>query len=801
MKRTTEIKAIVIAALATMLSAFLVSFLFASCSRELNFPREAPAGDYLSFNATLDDAATKTYLDGVQVKWENADKVALWYGTLNTEMTRADYHVGSIGDDARHATLNGFAQTSADYISVYPLSAALDCSKKGKVTIDFPVKQEIRSGSFASGANVSVAYSNTTDLSFKNIGGLLALKVSTTGGHLIKEIRLVGTSAMAGEVEIKQASIAAGEPAVDKFNEGVNFLTLDCGDGLEDPSGVSFSEGFSENEGNWGTSPKQNVGSSEIYLETPGTWESTKAASGSATTKAGAYSGDFTYYLVSLPGTHTGFALTFVDSDGKTAVAKSSHSFEITRNSNTLIADISLPDDKFKDSPKVYINEIHTHNNQIELWNPNDFSVDLTGWLLVKDEKSWAFPVGSVIPAKGYKVVTAGQTDCADGPMFGISGDKGFVLSLVSGTTVDCIDNSGEGKKVIGTTETYGRKTDGSNEWVIFTDDGTIYESGVCDGDNSKGTIKGDEPATATVVLNEINGNDKYAELYNRGAETVDMTGWTLHKDDSKVWTASDESQLSLAPGAYMVINFVKKSKDPKEAASGLSAGKTVKVELKDKSGASVDVFTRGAESTGWGDIDLPEHEEWSFSRVPNGTGAWKYALPTKGAENGPATGTIEQYPAANGGVILNELNGNDKFIELYNTSTDYPISLEDMTLYKDDGTEAIWTGAPGYAVAPGGYVLLYSEDVIDKYPGHDSGLVFTSGLSPKKTLKIELRDAAGTSLDIFTRGEKGEGWGAKIPECTDSYGRTPDGTGSWKLIDKTPGSANGDSKGDIPQN
>ena len=712
-----------------------------SCTKVNGPVSKTDTGDYVTFNATVGDEVSKTFLDGVQVKWNATDEINVWYGKLDSAMTGCKYFIGSIdGTDARKATFNGFAVPSITYMAVYPYSEINECSKKGKLTITIPMVQKSVPGSFAPGANVSVAYSTTSDLSFQNIGGLLAVKVLSTGGHTVKSIRLTGTSALSGEVAIKQASIAKGNPVVDEVTEGVNYIDLNFGDGVS------------------------NVDES------------------------------LSYYLVALPGTHTSFVMTFVDSEGKTTRLQQTAGLTIERNGNTLLASVGAPSDASKwrtDPTGLYINEIFCHEDRIELWNSNDFDIDLSGWMLVKDEKSWAFPLGSSIAANGYKVVCAGQTDCSNGPTFGVSGDKGFVLSLVNGSTVDCIDNSGDDKKVIGETETFGRRTDGSDEWVIFSK-GTIYEEGVCDGDNSKGTVKGDEPATATVVLNEINGNDKYAELYNYGSKDADITGWMLEKDGKTVWTATDASQCTIAAGGYLAIDFVSKSTDPKEASSGISAKKNLKLALQDASGNDVDVFKRGEKGEGWGETTLPENKTNSFSRTPDGTGAWKYAAPTKGTANGPATGTIEQYPAANGNVVLNELDGNSKFIELYNTSTDWPVSLEDVTLYKDDDeTEAIWTGAPGYAVAPGGYVLLYSEDVIGSHPEHDAGLVFASGLSPKKTLKIELRDAAGTSLDIFTRGEKGEGWGAKISECTDSYGRVADGIGAWYLTQSTPGAAN----------
>ena len=158
------------------------------------------------------------------------------------------------------------------------------------------------------------------------------------------------------------------------------------------------------------------------------------------------------------------------------------------------------------------------------------------------------------------------------------------------------------------------------------------------DGDNSKGTVKQDEPViTSSVVLNEVNGNDKYVELHNLTDQPVDITGWKLEKDEKLVWTASDASQCTLAAHAYLVIDFVKGSENPKEAASGISAGKSVKVELKNAAGGCIDVFIRGSAS--WGTTISPCSD--SFGRTPDGSGPWKLIEPTPGTANGASKGDI----------------------------------------------------------------------------------------------------------------------------------------------------------------
>lgn len=80
----------------------------------------------------------------------------------------------------------------------------------------------------------------------------------------------------------------------------------------------------------------------------------------------------------------------------------------------------------------------------------------------------------------------------------------------------------------------------------------------------------------------------------------------------------------------------------------GLSGKKNIKFELLDADGKVLDTFIRGTEGAGWNQVSgYTNNKKASFSRVPDGSGEWVYAAPTKGAANGEKTGDIEQEPAA----------------------------------------------------------------------------------------------------------------------------------------------------------
>lgn len=561
----------------------LVGILAGACAKQAD---ETPESEqYVTIQATMDrNATTKTFLDGVQVKWEASDEIALWFGTLGTAMDDEECKLLS-GEGTTSATFRGFAPSKPAYMGVYPYSASIDCDKDGKLTVTLPTVQTATANSFGPATNVAVAYSETTDLAFKNLGGLMAVTLTGTGGHTVKTMRLTGTSALSGKVEIEKASIEAGTP-VASVTDGVEYVELTG----------SFTEGN-------------------------------------------------TYYFVVLPGDHTGFIITLYDDNRYITTTTSTHAYTITRNSNTLIANLTVP------------------------------------------VESWA--------------------------------------------------------RI---------------------------------------------PSEEKVVLNEIDCNAKRIELYNYGTTDEYLEDWALYKDGGAeaIWSGTTEI---IPAGGYLVLN---KGNDPGAGifTSGISPKKNLKLELKNASGTSKDIFTRGEEGAGWGKITLPENTKNSFSRVPDGDeGIWKYAAPTIGETNGGQTGTIEQYAMVKDVLILNELNGNknQKFIELRNVSG-ASYSLEGLTLHKDG--KLVWTGVADLSVATDGYVLLYSTDVTKTggaHEGYDARLTFSGGLSASKAVHVQLFNAAGAPLDIFNYATYS---GMPAPA---SYGRNADGV--WYYQAATPGAVNIDGE------
>lgn len=173
---------------------------------------------------------------------------------------------------------------------------------------------------------------------------------------------------------------------------------------------------------------------------------------------------------------------------------------------------------------------------------------------------------------------------------------------------------------------------------------------------------------TAGLVFNEICGSEKYIELYNNSDAEVDLKNVTIVKYDAKkteeggkstTWTGAADMKLAAKSWIYLESSDLA---DPNEDGDpnykyqssdhifigGLSGKKNIKLELLDADGKVIDTFIRGVEGAGWNQVSgYTNNKKASFSRVPDGTGEWVYAAPTKGVANGEKTGDIEQEPAA----------------------------------------------------------------------------------------------------------------------------------------------------------
>lgn len=150
--------------------------------------------------------------------------------------------------------------------------------------------------------------------------------------------------------------------------------------------------------------------------------------------------------------------------------------------------------------------------------------------------------------------------------------------------------------------------------------------------------------------------------------------------------------------------------------------------------------------------------------------------------------------PEQDTGVFLNELDGNSKFIEFYNTD-DKDADISGYSLFKDE-EKTIYIAPAGTVVPAKGFFVIEGNAV--DYAGG-----FTSGLSADKATKIELLDSNGKSIDTFCNPPTDSSGTWQDPGTYSgksgkrSFSRYVDGTGDWYISEATPGAANiqGDTK------
>lgn len=121
------------------------------------------------FTAGID---TKAYLDGGAVKWSGNESITIWNGIVAAEFTTTDS-----GASATFSTAGEFTETGT-YTALYPHNGSAVFSA-GSVATTLPASQVATAGSFDPAANLAVASSTTTDLTFYNLVSYLKFTVPT----------------------------------------------------------------------------------------------------------------------------------------------------------------------------------------------------------------------------------------------------------------------------------------------------------------------------------------------------------------------------------------------------------------------------------------------------------------------------------------------------------------------------------------------------------------------------------------------------------------------------------------------
>lgn len=220
----------------------------------------------------------------------------------------------------------------------------------------------------------------------------------------------------------------------------------------------------------------------------------------------------------------------------------------------------SRGESNWKPAP-VVINEIFTRSvppaeDAIELFNPTAKAVDISGWWLSDDplqRRKYQFPVGTQIPAGGFRVITEAQLSSGTMPFqFDSSGDDAVLTAVKGGIETGFRSQAGFGPISEGVS--YGRVSTGTPAGTWKPD--LWPQLGVTLGSPNAG------PAIGPVVINEVhyhpadlpgsidNTRDEFIELHNPSTQTIQLAGWRLKGGSDYTFPAG----ISIAPGEYLLL-------------------------------------------------------------------------------------------------------------------------------------------------------------------------------------------------------------------------------------------------------
>lgn len=201
----------------------------------------------MSFTASLEqsDSATKTSLDGLNVVWNEGDKIRIF----NHSHQNGEVFTLKAGDGGKASgTFEGADIGSGPYYAIYPASATEGLVipfTESPLAINAVVEagQAYVANSFGSGANVAVAAATDLSLSFKNVFGVIAFTLK--GDATITKINLYsrGSDILNGSLQVTGIDTAepVGVVSAEATEENL-YKSLSCGTGvtLNSDPGVTF---------------------------------------------------------------------------------------------------------------------------------------------------------------------------------------------------------------------------------------------------------------------------------------------------------------------------------------------------------------------------------------------------------------------------------------------------------------------------------------------------------------------------------------------------------------------------------
>ena len=276
--------------------------------------------------------------------------------------------------------------------------------------------------------------------------------------------------------------------------------------------------------------------------------------------------------------------------------------------------------------------------------------------------------------------------------------------------------------------------------------------------------------SNGTTIADEDGAFEDWIEIYNYGTTTVNLNNFGLsdQTDNPYKWRFPN---IQLAAKEYIIVWASDKNR--------ISDKTKLHTNFKIKSGGETVILTNTSGTKISESPAVALATDKSYGRIPNGNGNWTFLnTPSPKANNSGASSAVVEKVAINEFVSSNisgikDENGDfEDWIEIYNYGS-VAVNLSGFGLSDDRATPYKWV-FPAVTISPNQYILVFASSKDRSNAGSELHTNFKIG-------------AGGETL--FLTNDNGllisGGPSANLVEDT-SYGRKPDGTGSW-LFFNTP--------------
>ncbi|OQX89029.1 hypothetical protein B6D60_00295 [candidate division KSB1 bacterium 4484_87] len=267
----------------------------------------------------------------------------------------------------------------------------------------------------------------------------------------------------------------------------------------------------------------------------------------------------------------------------------------------------------------------------VEIYNASSDPIDIGGMYItddLTDPTTWQIPDTSAdlttIPPKGFLIIWCDK-ESEEGVLHAeikLSGG-GEQIGIFAADGVTPIDTLTFGEQT--TDVSYGRTTDGGDEWAFFTEP----TPGRINNPNLMLYINEFLASNDTTFADEFGGYDDWIEIYNAGDEPVDVGGMYITDDlaDTTQWQipANRPDSTTIAPGGFLLLWCDKESEQGVLHVEFKLSGGGEQIGLFASDGlTAIDTLTYGDQNT-----------DVSYGRLPDGSDHWEYfTTPTPGKTN-----------------------------------------------------------------------------------------------------------------------------------------------------------------------